>query len=141
MSRGTKIGLALLALLTLTAAGCDERPFTRDYARSTPNSAIQVGEKKDKTWEYVDREGVLRELSTCEDLSPWNVAYRCTSPDGTAELTFNNSKYGIDEPTLHIGGETVSLFCTNSGFWGDGLRFCIPASDPAVPPQPVPRRD
>lgn len=140
MRRGLKAGFALLALLTLTAAGCDERPFTRDYARSVPNSVIQVGEKSDKTWEYVDRDGVSRELDACEDLSPWNAAYSCASPDGAVELTFSSSKR-LRNPTLRIGDEHVPLHCINDGFWGDGLRFCIPASDPAVPPQPVPRRD
>ncbi len=141
MRRGTKIGFALLALLTLTAAGCDERPFTRDYARSVPNSAIQVGELTDRTWEYVDADGVSRELKPCEDLSPWNVAYSCTSPDGKVGLTFNDSKYGIDDVILHVGGEKVPLYCVVNPTWGDSLRFCLPASDPAVPPQPVPRRD
>lgn len=136
----TKIGFALLALLTLTAAGCDERPFTRDYARSVPNSVIQVGEKSDRTWEYVDREGVSRQLNACEDLSPWNGAYSCKSADGAVELSYSSSKR-MRNPTLLVGDEAVPLFCTNSGFLGDGLRFCIPASDPAVPPQPVPRRD
>ncbi|WP_024817833.1 hypothetical protein [Arthrobacter sp. 31Y] len=140
MRRETKIGFALLALLTLTAAGCDERPFTRDYARSVPNSVIQVGEKADRTWEYVDAGGVSRELNTCEDVSPWNGAYSCKSPDGTVELSYSSSKR-MRNPTLHVGDEEVPLFCTNSGFWTDGLRFCVPASDPAVPPQPVPRRD
>ncbi|GAA3283740.1 hypothetical protein [Paenarthrobacter aurescens] len=132
----------MLALLTLTAASCNERPFTRDYARSTPNSAIQVGEKRDKLWEYVDRNGVSRKLNTCEDLSPWNVAYRCTSPDGTVMLTFNDSKYGIDDTILHHkDGEEVPLYCIVNGTWEDSLRFCLPVSDPSVPPQPVPRRD
>ncbi|MCM0615286.1 hypothetical protein MOD31_04575 [Paenarthrobacter sp. TYUT067] len=140
MRRETKIGFALLALLTLTAAGCDERPFTRDYARSVPNSVIQVGEKSDRTWEYVDRDGVSRQLNACEDLSPWNGAYSCKSADGAVELSYSSSKR-MRNPTLLVGDEAVPLFCTNSGFWGDGLRFCIPASDPAVPPQPVPRRD
>lgn len=141
MRRGTKIGLAVLALLTLTAASCDDRPFTRDYARSIPNSAIQVGEYTDRTWEYVDGAGTTRELDKCEDLSPWDVAYSCASPDGSVVLTFNESKYGIRKPTLLIGDEEVPLYCTNNGFAGDRLRFCIPVSDPAVPPQPVPRRD
>ncbi|WGM19524.1 hypothetical protein QEH68_16070 [Paenarthrobacter sp. OM7] len=140
MRRVTKVGFALLALLALTAAGCDERSFTRDYARSVPNSVIQVGEKTDRTWEYVDRDGVSRGLNTCEDLSPWNGAYSCKSPDGTVELTFSVSKR-MRNPTLHVVNEEVPLYCINNGFWGDGLRFCIPASDPAVPPQPVPRRD
>jgi|GEM_PF-4248477 len=139
MRRETKIGFALLALLTLTAAGCDERPFTRDYARSVPNSVIQVGEKPDRTWEYVDRDGVCRHLNACEDLSPWNGAYSCKSADGAVELSYSAKR--MRHPTLLVGDEAVPLFCTNSGFWGDGLRFCIPASDPAVPPQPVPRRD
>jgi hypothetical protein len=140
MRRGGKIGFALLALLTLTAASCDERPFTRDYARSVPNSAIQVGEKRDRTWEYVDRDGESRKLNSCEDVSPWNGAYSCKSPDGSIELTFSSSKR-MRNPALHVGGEAVPLFCINEGFWGDGLRFCVPASDPSVPPQPVPRRD
>ncbi|MDR6987967.1 hypothetical protein J2Y66_002465 [Paenarthrobacter nitroguajacolicus] len=134
------LGAASLALLSLTAASCDERPFTRDYARSTPNSAIQVGDYADRTWEYVDAAGATKELNRCEDLSAWNVSYSCTSPDGTVELTFNQSKYGIRKPTLHLGDEEVPLYCINNGFGGDALRFCLPASDPAVPPQPVPRR-
>ncbi|MCU1531539.1 MAG: hypothetical protein JWO49_1110 [Arthrobacter sp.] len=138
---GTTIGFAVLALLTLTASGCDERPFTRDDARSTPNSAIQVGEYRDKDWEYVDRAGVTRKLNRCEDTSPWNVAYSCTSPDGTVELTFNQSKYGMKKPTLHVGDEEVPLYCINNGFWGDTLRFCLPETAPAVPGPPIPRRN
>ena len=140
MRRGRIIGFALLALLTLTAASCDERPFTRDYARSVPNSVIQVGEKRDRTWEYVDRDGASKKLNSCEDVSPWNGAYSCKSPDGAVELSYSSSKR-MRNPTLHVGGEQVPLYCTNEGFWGDGLRFCLPAADSAVPPQPVPRRD
>jgi len=125
---GRTIGLALLAVLTLTASGCDERPFTRDDALSTPNSAIQVGEYGDRTWEYVDEAGLTRELQTCEDTSPWNTAYSCTSADGSVELTFNLSKRGIRKPMLDFGDEEVPLYCINNGFWGDRLRFCIPES-------------
>ncbi|MCR1161836.1 hypothetical protein NEK97_10220 [Paenarthrobacter sp. UW852] len=132
----TSIGFGLIASLTLTAAACDERPFTRDDALAVPNSAIQVGEARDKDWAYVDEEGDLRNLERCEDTSPWNVAYRCTSPDGTVELTFNDSKYGLKDPTLHVGDKDVPLYCTNNGFWGDGLSFCLPDS---ATPGPTPR--
>ncbi|WP_151199530.1 hypothetical protein [Cryobacterium sp. LW097] len=125
------IGLALLALLTLT--GRDERPFTRADAISTPNSAIQVGGYRDRTWEYVDGAGTTRELNRCEDTSPWNVAYSCTSPDRSVKLTFNLSKFGIRNPTLHVGDEEMPLYCINDGFWGGGLRFCLPETAPAIP--------
>jgi len=128
-------------MLTLTAAGCDAGPFSRDYARTVPNSAIQVGDNRDKTWEYVDRDGESRKLNQCEDLSPWNVAYRCTSPDGSVELTYNASKYGTRKPVLRVGDQEVPLYCATDGIWGEPLRYCIPLSDPAVPPQPVPRKD
>jgi hypothetical protein len=131
------MGVAVLALLTLTASACDERPFTRDEARAVPNSAIQVGEYTDKDWEYVDGAGATRKLNRCEDSSPWNVAYSCTSPDDTIELTFNQSKYGMKNVTLHVGDEDVPLNCINNGFWGDRLRFCLPDS---ATPGPTPRR-
>jgi hypothetical protein len=130
---GKLVGLALLTVLTLTVSGCGERPFTRDDAMATPNSAIQVGEYRDRTWEYVDGAGLTQELNRCEDVSPWHVGYRCTSPDGSVELTFNLGKRGMSKPTLHVGDEEVPLYCINDGFWGDGRRFCLPKTDPAVP--------
>ena len=113
MRRGTKIGFALLALLTLTAAGCDERPFTRDYARSVPNSVIQVGEHSGQDLGVCGRGMAYPGNSnTCEDLSPWNVAYSCKSPDGTVELTFNDSNTACDEsPRSTSAAKQVPLYC------------------------------
>lgn len=125
----TTAGLAALAMLTLTASSCDERPFTREDALAVPHSVIQVGEYRDKDWEYVDNDGVTQKLNRCEDVSPWTVEYRCTSPDGTVELTFDNSKYDrMGDATLHIDGKDVPLHCINGGFWTDGNMFCMPNS-------------
>lgn len=120
----------MLVVLTLTAASCDERPFTREDALAVPHSVIQVGEYRDKDWEYVGGDGVTQKLNRCKDLSPWTVEYRCTSPNGTVELTFDDSKYDrMEDATLHIDGKDVALHCINGGFWTDGKMFCIPASD------------
>lgn len=124
----TTAGLAALAILTLTASSCDERPFTREDALAVPYSAIQVGEYRDKDWEYVDSDGVTRKLNRCEDVSPWTIAYRCTSPEGSVELTFNQSKRGMRNATLHIDAKDVPLHCINGGFWTDGKRNCMPTS-------------
>ncbi|QOD05982.1 hypothetical protein [Pseudarthrobacter sp. BIM B-2242] len=119
-------------VLTLTAASCDERRFTREDALAVPHSVVQVGEYRDKDWEYVDSDGVAQKLNRCEDLSPWTVEYRCTSLDGSVELTFDSSKYDrMGDATLHIDGKDVLLDCINGGFWTDGKMFCMPAS--AVP--------
>jgi hypothetical protein len=117
-----------LAILTLTASSCDERPFTREDALAVPYSAIQVGEYRDKDWEYVDNDGVTQKLNRCQDVSPWTIAYRCTSPDGSVELTFNQSKRGMRNATLHMDDKDVPLHCINGGFWTDGKRFCMPNS-------------
>lgn len=138
---GTTIGLAVLALLTLTASGCDERPFTRDQALAVPHSAIQVGEYRDKDWEYVDENGVAQKLTRCEVMNPWTNAYSCTSPDGTVELTYKQNKSAMRNVTLHTGDEEVPLYCINNGFSGDRLRFCLPESDPSVPYIPAHRRN
>jgi hypothetical protein len=124
----TTAGLVALAVLTLTASACDERPFTRDDALAVPHSAIQVGEYQDKDWEYVDEDGVAQKLKRCEKTSIWVNTYSCTSPDGTVELTFNQTKRGMKNVTLNTGDEDVSLYCINNGFSGDRLRFCMPNS-------------
>ena len=134
---GTRVGLAVLAVVTLTASACDERPFTRDDALSVPNSAIQVGEYKDKDWEYVDGEGVAKKLKRCEDTSPWTVEYSCTSPDGTVELKFK-SKYGMKNVRLRVGDGDVLALLHQQRSWGDRLRFCMP--DSAIP-GPTPRHE
>jgi hypothetical protein len=117
---------AVLMGVALTLAAC-ERPFTRNDARAVPHSAIQVGEYRDKDWEYVDEDGATQKLKRCEDNSVWNTAYRCISPDGTVELTFNQGKRGMSNVILHTDDEDVSLDCLNDGSGGQ-LRFCMPIS-------------
>jgi hypothetical protein len=117
---------ALMGVAVLTLTAC-ERPFTRDDARAVPHSAIQVGEYRDKDWEYVDEDGVMQKLKRCEDRSIWNTAYRCISPDGDVELTFNQGKRGMSNVILNIGDADVPLDCINDGSGGQ-LRFCMPIS-------------
>ena len=138
---GTTIGSAVLALLTLTASGCDERPFTRDQALAVPHSAIQVGEYRDKDWEFVDENGMAQKLNRCEDMDAWQPAYSCTSPDGSVELTYTRDRKSIKNVTLRTGDEKVPLYCINNGFSGDRLKFCLPESHPSVPYIPAHRRN
>lgn len=131
---GWATAAALMSIAALTLTAC-ERPYTRDDARAVPHSAIQVGEYRDKDWEYVEEDGAVQKLKRCEDRSIWNTAYRCTSPDGAVELTFNQGRRGISNVILNIGDEDITLDCINDGSGGQ-LRFCMPISTTSGPTKP-----